>query len=236
MSRWTRTTTCDTAETITSARTCPPKQRYVMTMKNLRIALLLLGVPIACRAAVAQSSGNPPDQPSSRVTQAHCRYSPNDPACQHHAQPTPASPRCLYPSPCPSAYCPYGYPPPSRPPWFFELENGNHAAAGALIGLGMGAALGASKDGNADSRLAGALVVGGLGALIGSAIGHGIPARHWHRHRHDWDDPEENAMLPPERAKMTRGRSRTTASSHRNGPRFGRKTGSQEALGVDPAS
>ena len=208
-------------------------------MKILRMALLLLAVPIACAAASAQSSGDSSEQPSSRVSQAHCQYAPDDPACGNRKQPPPpgsGTGKCPHPAPCPSACCPYEYPPPPHPPSPFQPENGTHAAAGALIGLGMGAALGASKDGNADSRLAGAFVIGGLGALIGSVIGHGVPARHWHRHRPDWDDPEENAMLPPERAKMTRGRSRTTASSHRNGPRFGRKTGSQEALGVDPAS
>ena len=188
-------------------------------MKNLRITLLLLAVLIAGRAALAQSFGNPPERPSDRVTLGHCQYSPNDPACQHQAQSTPVSAQCRYPASCPSSCCPYGYPPPSRPPWFFEAENGNHAAAGALIGLGLGAALGASKDGNADSRLAGALVIGGLGALIGSVIGHGIPARHWHRHRPDWDDSDENAATaPPRPDKTTRARKENPAPHQPSGP------------------
>ncbi len=190
-----------------------------MSMKNLRIALLLLAVPLACTAAAAQSTGSVPERPSPRVTQAHCQYSPSDPACQHHAQPTPTSAQCQYPSPCPSACCPYGYPPPPRPPWVFEPGSGNHAAAGALIGLGLGAALGASKSGNSDSRLAGALVIGGLGALIGSAIGHGIPARHWHRHRPDWDDPDENAATaPPRPDKTTRAREENSSPNQPSAP------------------
>jgi hypothetical protein len=166
-------------------------------MKKLRIALFLLAVPIASRAALAQSSGTAPEQPSPRVTKARCQYTPNDPACQHQRQSNPRPGQCRQSASCPSSCCSYGYPPSSRPPLLLEPESGTHAAAGAIIGLGLGAALGAAKDGDAGSRFAGALVVGGFGALIGAIVGHGIPARPWHRRRPDWDDPEENAMDPP---------------------------------------
>lgn len=186
-------------------------------MKNLRIALLLLAVLLPSMAALAQSS-TPPERPSPQVTQAHCQYTPNDPACQHARQTNPGPGQCRPPSPCPIRCCRYGYPPP-RPPFLWEPGNGTHATAGALVGLGLGAALGASKDGNADSRLAGALVIGGLGALIGAAVGHGIPARPSHRHHPAWEGPDENASAarpnPPSRAESRR---KTASADQPSGP------------------
>jgi hypothetical protein len=165
-------------------------------MKKLQIALVLLALPIVCTAASGQSSGTAPERPSPRVIEPHCQYTGNDPVWQYQTQSNPRPGQCRKPGPCPSPCCSYGYPPPSHPPFLFEPENGTHAAAGALIGLGLGAALGAAKDGHAGSRFAGALVVGGFGALIGAIVGHGIVARPRHRRHPDWDEPEERAVAP----------------------------------------
>jgi hypothetical protein len=187
-------------------------------MKNLRIASFLLAVAVSGSAS-AQSSGNSPERPSPGVTQAHCQYTPDDPACQHHAPPNRAPGQCRRPTPCPSPCCPYDYPPPYRPPWLFEPENGTHAAAGALVGFGIGAIAGAAHDGDSGTRLASALMVGTLGALIGTAVGHGIPARHWRRHHRVWDDPDENAASPgPDPAAAHTPSSWKTAASQPSGP------------------
>jgi hypothetical protein len=167
--------------------------RYSASMKILPVAVLMVAFPILSTAAGAQCSDKSTERRPPRVTKAHCQYTPNDPACRNPRERSVADRHCQHPAPCQFWCCFHGYPPPSGRPWILDPENNSHATAGALIGLGLGGALGASKDGNADSRLAGALVIGGLGALIGSVIGHGIPNRHWHRRRPDWDDPDENA-------------------------------------------
>lgn len=191
-------------------------------MTNLRIALFLLAVPIAGVAALAQSSGTPPEWPSPGVTQARCQYTTHDPACAHRQEPSApvaSAGQCRPPAPCPSPCCPYGYPPPPPSPWLYQRNSGDHTAAGALIGLGIGAAAGAARDGDGGTRLVSAIILGGFGAAIGSAIGHGIPARHWHRHRPDWDDPEENAMTTqPGRAPVRRPRLKTASLERASGP------------------
>lgn len=206
-------------------------------MKIPRIALSLLVVPISCAAVLAQSSGNSPGQ-SARVSQAHCQYAPDDPACGHRRQPlrVPSAGRCTSPAPCPFPCCQYGYPLPSRPPLPYAPEGGTHAVAGALVGLGLGALLGASKDGNADSRLAGALVIGGIGALIGATVGHGIPARHWRRHRPYWDDADENSMAAPNQPNPNRPVAKPRSGHSLPDPDLGENRRHKGARRAPPAS
>jgi len=179
-------------------------------MKNLRIALFLLAVPIAYTAAFAQASSTPPERPSPRVTQAHCQYTPSDPACQHLRQPNPSSGQCRQAARCPSPCCDY---PPTRPPFVYDSNYSTHAGTGALIGFGIGAAAGAARDGDSGTRFVSAMLVGGFGALIGAAIGHGIPARPWRHHRPAWDDPNENAANPRPNSQGATGSGRQTVSA-----------------------
>jgi len=166
-------------------------------MKSARIALFLLSIPLA---SAAQSVDSHQDQPSTRVAAARCQYATADNACvqagahqssseshgNHNGSPCQPVP-CSRPSRC----CPGYYPRPSPPPFVFEPESGTHAAAGALIGFGLGAAAGAAKDGDAGTRFVAAVFVGGFGALVGAVIGHGIPSNAFHKH-HRWDEDLED--------------------------------------------
>jgi hypothetical protein len=58
-----------------------------------------------------------------------------------------------------------------------DMSDSNHVAAGALIGGGIGAALGALRSGDPHARGAAALFGGGLGALFGGSFGKAIPAK-----------------------------------------------------------
>jgi len=92
--------------------------------------------------------------------------------------------------------------------------NGRHVAIGALIGFGLGAALGAK--GNTDQHpgvgVKAALLVGGVGALLGAAIGSGAHSFHaLSRHRRTpWPDEEdEDAAQSAPRATIAVGQSPT---------------------------
>ena len=82
----------------------------------------------------------------------------------HQRPVTPVPPRILYPrtvSP--------------RSAW--QPRNRRHALIGALIGFGIGAALGAkgNRDQHTSARIAAPILVGGVGAMIGAAVGSSIP-------------------------------------------------------------
>lgn len=65
--------------------------------------------------------------------------------------------------------------------------------AGALIGFGVGAALGASasQDSSGRARLASGLIVGAIGALIGGAIG-AAPHFQYRRRVYRPSDPDDD--------------------------------------------
>ncbi len=157
----------------------------------------------------ASAQTTPSSESSSRVTAAHCRYSSSDPDC---AEPDRTSPplseatgartaQCRRPCPWPPRRgYPQGPPRPSHPPYLFQPEYGNHAAAGAIVGFLIGATAGATAKSDGQNRLPAALLIGGLGAVMGAAVGHSIPASHW-IHRHPSypapDDEEMAAVRPP---------------------------------------
>ncbi len=61
--------------------------------------------------------------------------------------------------------------------WRRQRGNGRHALIGALIGFGIGAALGAkgNQDQNTRARISAPILFGGVGALIGAAVGASHP-------------------------------------------------------------
>jgi hypothetical protein len=56
-----------------------------------------------------------------------------------------------------------------------QTSNGRHVLIGALIGFGLGAALGAKGNQNPHSRVLAPVLFGGAGALIGAGIGASHP-------------------------------------------------------------
>ena len=58
-----------------------------------------------------------------------------------------------------------------------DMSDSNHVVTGALIGGGIGAALGALRSRDPRARGAAALFGGGLGALIGGSFGKAIPPK-----------------------------------------------------------
>jgi hypothetical protein len=90
-------------------------------------------------------------------------------------------------------------------PYPYSAPQYNHAGMGALIGFGLGAALGASAQTDVHGRVAASLGGGFLFGVIGAAIGHAIPAFHY-RHQYDpsgWPDDDDQAAAsnrkPPAR-------------------------------------
>jgi hypothetical protein len=53
--------------------------------------------------------------------------------------------------------------------------NGRHALIGAIIGFGLGAAIGAKGNQDPHARVVAPVLAGGAGALIGAAIGASLP-------------------------------------------------------------
>jgi len=56
-----------------------------------------------------------------------------------------------------------------------QQGNGRHALIGALIGFGIGAALGAKGNRDPHARVVAPILFGGAGALIGAAVGASHP-------------------------------------------------------------
>lgn len=97
----------------------------------------------------------------------------------------------------------HGYPRGSyQSPWM-DHGNGRHVLIGAVIGFGLGAALGAkaNKDPHPGTTTGAVVLVGGVGALIGAAIGgaHGGPYPFAHHKRirppfqHGGEEPDLSA-------------------------------------------
>jgi hypothetical protein len=75
-------------------------------------------------------------------------------------------------------FSPYGgYPRSNYPGMWRGNGSGRHAAVGALIGFGIGAALGAkaNKDPHPGVTVKASLLVGSVGGLLGALIGQGAP-------------------------------------------------------------
>jgi hypothetical protein len=84
--------------------------------------------------------------------------------------------------------------------------------AGALIGFGIGAGLGAagSQDSSANARVASALIVGAIGALIGGAIGAFPHVSR--RYPRDPDDDDNSDLRSDGRSHKERSASAKTAA------------------------
>jgi hypothetical protein len=69
------------------------------------------------------------------------------------------------------------YPRAASPRGAWQPRNRRHALIGALIGFGIGAALGAkgNRDQHTSARIAAPILVGGVGAMIGAAVGNSVP-------------------------------------------------------------
>ena len=174
-------------------------------MKNLQIVAFLLTAAVWAPPVLGQTKDSrSAAAPAVEITAARCQYTPAEAACvalnegsrQSNDTTTVAQlPRRMPGPPRYPRRPPMG--PPGRPYssyWAPEGDSG-HAAIGALIGFGLGAAAGASADTDARGRVGAALVGGSLCALLGAVIGHGIPSFHHHYHR-GWDgDPDEDASL-----------------------------------------
>ena len=174
-------------------------------MKRASVVSFLLAVSLGCAAQSVESKKDPS---SVRVTAARCQYTPDDRACKEPSADQPSSssnsrqnsPHC--PSD-PSDSCRDYYPRPTHPPFIFAPESGTHAAAGVLIGFGLGAAAGAARDGDGGTRFVSAMFVGGFGALIGAVIGHGIPSHAFRRHHRRDEDLEDDVAIRPLRPVPT---------------------------------
>lgn len=164
-------------------------------MKRAQTLAWLLVLPLTCLAQRLDPTKN---EGNSWIAIARCQYTPADGACtqpessrqpsasnRHHSPGQCHRASCAQDSEC----CPVYSPPSVRPPFVFEPESGSHAVAGALIGFGIMASVGAAADGNGGPRLGRALIAGTLGAVVGGFIGHAIPA-----HRFRWHHPSDEDL------------------------------------------
>jgi len=164
-------------------------------------------------ASVAQTKDTPDttgltSENTSEIA-ARCRYTPEDDACRKEIGPTSSSassdqtlaqiPRRM-PGPPLRPRRLMAHPGPGYAPLWAAPDYNNHAAIGALIGFGLGAAAGAQVNTDARGRVASALIVGSIGALMGAAIGHGIPSFHARRAYPPLPLPEEDEMASRLRA------------------------------------
>jgi hypothetical protein len=91
------------------------------------------------------------------------------------------------------------YPRRAQYPTMWREGDGRRTAIGALIGFGLGAAMGAkvNSDNHQGAGVRAALVFGTFGGLFGAAIGHGIqPLPRTRRYRSNWPSDEELGALP----------------------------------------
>jgi hypothetical protein len=95
---------------------------------------------------------------------AHSEAGQTPTELDHRGPVTPVPPRILYPR-------------TASPRGAWQPRNRRHALIGALIGFGIGAALGAkgNRDQHTSARIAAPILVGGVGALIGAAVGSSVP-------------------------------------------------------------
>ena len=112
--------------------------------------------------------------------------------------------------------------------------NGRGTGIGALIGGGLGVAIGirVNTDNHARAQIGAPLIIGGLGALVGAVAGGNWPAGHsWRsRRHHGWpEDDDENAS----RRGRGSSRKRTSAVARQASSPNGVVRGSAASLAAD---
>jgi hypothetical protein len=193
---------CDTPKTITKPPPDSYGQSYRRLMKNTKLfspfTWLLLGSVALAQAGIADVPEAPkPQEPAAAQTEAAkieaVKIEPTQDAKAGSSSEGLISQARRYPQLHPGRTRPPGQayrshsPMPGLSPW------------GALIGLGAGFALGASKsqDSSAGGRAVMGLLIGGIGAVIGGVIGTAPPL--WHSRRtyppDDPDDDDDEAAL-----------------------------------------
>ena len=181
-------------------------------MKNLRIIdpLLLTTMLLLTSAAIAQTAVEQAaaDLPAP-VAAARCQYTPADAACLGSSESGQATistnddtlaqlPRRIPGPPVRPRRPPMGHPRGGYPGMWMPSGNGRHAAIGAIIGFGLGAALGAkaNTDPHAGATVRASLLFGTFGALLGALVSQDTPSfSRLQRPRGPWpDEPDENEM------------------------------------------
>lgn len=187
-------------------------------MKHKEGILLLLALLLVVSSALAQTgdSQGTTDLPNAdlpnkdlprQVALARCAYDATEDVCASMNRPSPeardasgdttlAQDPQRIPGPPAHPRPPMGRPRPAFPGMWREEGNPRHAAIGALIGFGLGAALGAhaNRDQHPGVGVRAAFLVGSIGAVLGAAVGYSTPpirARRPYR-RGPW--PDEDAM------------------------------------------
>jgi hypothetical protein len=184
------------------------------------LLVLLLSISSALGHAQDSQDDRAGSEFSTSIAAARCQYTAGDPACtgtnasnegDHtgHANDTIAQfPRRVRP-PLRSRR-PMRHPGNYAPMW--TGGDGRHVLIGALVGFGLGAAIGA--NGNTDQHpgvtVKAALAVGTIGGLLGAAIGASVPSFYARnlRHRAPWhekqpDEEEDHVASRSEPAKSS---------------------------------
>jgi len=182
-------------------------------MKNQKIMAFLLAAPLITTVSLAQTSDSLSETSlSASVVTARCQYTPTDRACAQLRDSSPVGTGAdeatlAQASRQPGPRRPYMVRP--RYSGFATEPSGRHVLIGALIGSGLGAAVGAK--GNRDQHPGvetKAIVLGAsIGGLLGAAIGAAVPSfhsRHLYRH-HRWPDDEEQASRPDQGSGTVEG-------------------------------
>jgi len=182
-------------------------------MKNQKIMAFLLAAPLITTVSLAQTSDSLSETSlSASVVTARCQYTPTDRACAQLRDSSPVGTGAdeatlAQASRQPGPRRPYMVRP--RYSGFATEPSGRHVLIGALIGSGLGAAVGAK--GNRDQHPGvetKAIVLGAsIGGLLGAAIGAAVPSfhsRHLYRH-HPWTDDEEQASRPDQGSGTVEG-------------------------------
>ena len=201
-------------------------------MKNNWILSFLLGIALLGSSVTAQTA-----EQSTRIAMndsvvaAHCQYAPADVACfdltgpERTAIPTNALddntiaqyPRQM-PAPPRGPRPMMGYP---RGGYYYTgmpAPNGRHATIGAVIGFGLGAAVGSKAS---DARTT--LTLGAVGGLIGAAFGLATPSfpswrPYWRGPWPDDDDEYGSQKAPTKHGRTSVAQGRRTERHTAAGP------------------
>jgi len=179
-------------------------------MKNLKLlmslaaTMLLLGSSALPQTSDSQTSS----AHANLIAAARCQYTPADNACavlsdsaeaRRSAQDDTTLAQLPRRGPGRTFPTRAGYPPSTYPRRSMGVGNGRHAAIGAIIGFGLGAALGAkaNKDQHPGATLRFSLLLGTFGAAMGALIAQGAPPFSRLQHpRGPWSDADEVASGP----------------------------------------